>query len=358
MGEFETSSDGSLLTFITTYECGACCSHCLMSCSPNRHERLTFDQMKSAIDRFHNEDKCGLVVFTGGECTRLGSDLFDAIAYANIKGIATRIVTNAEWATDDHAAKTMIQSFRESGLDELNISFDDFHAEWVPVENVARVWKAAKKQGFASVVLAAGSGPISKYTPEKAEELLGESIPSIRHSDRSLQQVPDPDADGTVYVISRSTIARIGRGRHIDEGYCDIEQVKSMPHVRCSDSNNQPVITPNYHVGLCCGLDPEGNAILDLGPFEAFRGMDEFRKVFIATAETLGPGFLVDLVRSELPDIGFGRSWYSSACEMCEDLSRSQAAMGVLMRNLDNIGKAVDAEKFVQSFLEAGLNEK
>ena len=84
-----------MLTFITTYKCGAVCDHCLMSCTPNNSDRLTLPQMRQFIDSF--AEVCvgsGVVVFTGGECTLLGDDRREAIADADALFLLTRILTN------------------------------------------------------------------------------------------------------------------------------------------------------------------------------------------------------------------------------------------------------------------------
>ena len=106
-----------MLTFITTYKCGAVCDHCLMSCTPNNSDRLTLPQMRQFIDSF--AEVCvgsGVVVFTGGECTLLGDDLLEAIAYANSLGLFTRIVTNAWWAKSERDAETFLNELKSWAL--------------------------------------------------------------------------------------------------------------------------------------------------------------------------------------------------------------------------------------------------
>ena len=54
-----------------------------------------------------------------------------AIAYAHEKGFVTRIVTNAWWASSLEKAQMWCKKFVDCGLDEINISYDDFHAEYL-----------------------------------------------------------------------------------------------------------------------------------------------------------------------------------------------------------------------------------
>lgn len=160
--------------------------------------------------------------------TRLGDDLFESIAFASSKGLLTRIVTNGEWAENDESARKMIESFRSVGLNELNISYDDFHSAWIPVDYVTRAWKLSKGQGFSSVVFAVGSGPHSRITPETMMRLMGEDVPlAYDESGRPNKSAGVAD-DGTSYMISNSKILRIGRGRTLRESYCRFRKTSDV----------------------------------------------------------------------------------------------------------------------------------
>jgi len=137
---------GKTLSFITTDECSARCAHCLMQSGPDRPTKLSYVQIRDRIDEIALTGDYVLVVFTGGECTRLGDDLLDAIAYANVHGLITRAVTNSEWATTTEAAEKTIGDLREAGLQELSLSYDDFHRVWIPEANLLRAWEASKNQ--------------------------------------------------------------------------------------------------------------------------------------------------------------------------------------------------------------------
>ncbi|MFT6350441.1 MAG: MoaA/NifB/PqqE/SkfB family radical SAM enzyme [Psychromonas sp.] len=98
----------SNMTIMTTDFCTAKCSHCLVSSSPTRKAKLKNSQMIAAIDSIHELGGLQVVVFAGGEPTALGGHLLDAIAYANDKNIATRVVTNSSWATTPEAATDLV----------------------------------------------------------------------------------------------------------------------------------------------------------------------------------------------------------------------------------------------------------
>lgn len=341
------------LTFITTSECGAACSHCLMNSGPTRHEMLSFEQMKMAIDRYASSDVGGrVVVFTGGECTRIGNDLLEAIAYANINGLPTRIVTNAEWATDESSTIKIIADLRSVGLDELNISCDDYHAQFIPIENVLRCWRLSKQKGFASVVLAICHNADSKITPESIQDVLGEKI-NLVYDENGLRssRLPDPDSDGTRYLISNSSVLRIGRGCLLDVRPARQVNQRGILGAPCSPNNQQVVITPDFHVGACCGINPSGIGFLDFGPFSEDERESRFRDLVLTAIRMIGPGYLLDIVCDE--DRGFPRRpYYLSPCEICSDISQSARALEILERNLDRIEMDLNAELYLASIFE------
>ncbi|WP_127842369.1 radical SAM protein [Actinomyces wuliandei] len=135
------------LAIATTDRCQARCAHCLMKSGPERTEELSLEEMESFISYLHEQHGLQLVVFTGGESTLLGDTLLEAIAFCSERGIGTRLVTNAIWAQDYDTARDYLVTLRECGLNELNISTDDFHLAWIPIDNVLRAWSAAKGLG-------------------------------------------------------------------------------------------------------------------------------------------------------------------------------------------------------------------
>lgn len=339
-----------MLTFITTNECSANCAHCLMMSNPSRHEKLTAKQIENAIDAFIVRKRSEVVVFTGGECTRLGDDLLEGIAYANTKGLITRIVSNAEWANDEQSTEQMISDLRAVGLNEINISYDDFHSAWIPIDNVIRVWTHCKNKGFSSVVLAVGSGPRSRITPSYMVDALQEDIPLLYDDSGNSLDFPEPSEDGTSYMISNSDILKIGRGRKLRDQYCRFGNQAALFARRCGKQNLQPVITPDYHVGACCGINPDNNILLDMGPVETYSQPDGLRKLFLNAVEVLGPGYLLRLIRRKQPGLRFGRKQYSSICEMCEDITTSKEAIAILEQNSETIRDDINAENILSSF--------
>jgi hypothetical protein len=344
------ATDGlrTTLSFITTDECSARCAHCLMDSGPDRPAKLTYDQIREKIDTIALAQGYRLVVFTGGECTRLGEDLLDAISYAQINGLITRVVTNAEWATSDEATTSMITALREAGLDEINFSYDDFHRVWIPESNLVRAWRATKNQGFDTALIALASGARSHVTPNWVCQILGENLP-LAYDPESGDRLPlpAPAPDGTRYLVSNSRLLRIGRGRGLRDGYATFpEHQETVLLQSCPPQNRDPVITPRNHVAACCGINPDGNAVLDFG--EQRCGPDDVQKVILGAIHRLGPGHLLQMAREG--DVAVrARTRYASICEVCADVTANPDVVAYLTNNIDRLAEDVAAAAAIAS---------
>src|SRR5262249_44968158 len=133
------------VTILTTDKCTARCRHCCMNSSPERSNKLSYAQIEHVLSQLFANYRMKVVVFAGGEPTLLGDDLLAAITYCKKNGIVSRIVTNAYWADTPEDALAKCKELRAAGLDELNISMDDYHEPYVPFANVKRAWEAAQQ---------------------------------------------------------------------------------------------------------------------------------------------------------------------------------------------------------------------
>ena len=120
----------SLLGFIFSYKCNFICEHCSVNASPLYTEVLEFDLVKKAIDEAYLIPSFKVISFTGGEVTLFFERLKNAISYAKDKGFITRVVTNGWWGYSFDNAMRIAKELASAGLDEINISFDDFHMKF------------------------------------------------------------------------------------------------------------------------------------------------------------------------------------------------------------------------------------
>jgi hypothetical protein len=317
------------LTVLTTSQCSAACAHCSMNSGPRRRDKLDFPKIRAAIDGLHAARPLDVVIFAGGEPTFLGEALLDSIAHADSLGINTRIVTNAFWAGTPAKAEAMITELRQAGLRELNISADDYHLPFIAFDNVVRAWRAAKGRGFGAVVIANCAGPRSQLTADEIMHRLGERLP-VRFDDAGQSTpLPPASADGTIYLLSNSYLQRLGRARGvIDCADLFLPKDESALSGGCPWAVKSAALSPKNHLVACCGVEAEGNPVLDFGDtgesgVQALVDKADADIVVNAIA-LLGPLFLKTFIQARAPQIAFRRR-YASVCEICEDIvSRSE----------------------------------
>lgn len=333
------------LTVLTTAQCTASCAHCSMSSSPKRkskEERLSFPQIRDAIDSLHGRFGLHVVIFAGGEPTLLGEDLLNSIAHADSLGMVTRIVTNAYWARSLDRARSKLIELREAGLSELNISADDYHLPFIPFERVENAWRAAKGLGFAAVVIANCYGPVSIITPAFIKERLGEDLPE-RFDDEGYQMPLGPaSADGTYYGLSNGQVQMLGRGNKMLTAESLVYRGDDESRIGggCRWALRSPALSPRNHLVACCGTEVDGNEVLDFGSLETSDAASLAEKaddaLLLNAVALLGPHFLKEFVKKKAPHLGF-RKRYASMCEVCEHVMQNPEAVLVLKDNLPEL---------------------
>jgi hypothetical protein len=339
---------------MTTSWCNVRCEHCLANAGPDRKQRVTFDEIYSYIEHVREQYPLSLVVFSGGECSVLGEELLNAIAYCDSLGIVTRVVTNCSWAKSEEEAKRKLIEFRESGLQEINYSVDDFHQAHIPIQYVENAWKASKNIGFLSVVLVNTVGANSVITPDFLCSRMNENIPCVLFDGTSGRSFPPFSSDGTLYIISLGRLSRLGRGRRLlsDEFF----ELKEIDHFSggCCDILSNPTITPDYHLAACCGGEACGNSVIDLGDLSKEDPLDILNRgdqdPIINMLALFGPASLLKFAQVVQPSLCFSDR-YSGACDMCEDICRREDVVKAIRNNFDLlIDKVISAREKVECF--------
>ncbi len=338
------------LNIVTTDGCTARCSHCLMNCTPNKKNKVKFDQIQKCVDQAKKNYELKLVVFTGGESTLLGEDLFRAIRYCTLNFLKTRLVTNAHWATSLERAQRYIEKYRSVGLSEINFSVDDYHEPFVPLENIRNAWLASKGAGFDSVVLANSHGKNDKITPSFIQQFLGENIQISTPETRTMGDInSSPSEDGTTYQIYENTLQKSGRAEAFDDNKFDTIENQNDLACPCTWAVNDPVLSPIGHLWACCGIPSDNNPILDLGDTNKEKIKTILNRaskdVLLNAIHDLGPLKLCQFVEDH-SNIKFSKE-FCGVCEICSALTNNKKAVQILRDNEKTISAMIRAKRSV-----------
>lgn len=171
-----------------------------------------------------------LVAFTGGEPFLIWPKLPSLIKSAKNRGFRTRVVTSAYFGKSPSLTTSRLNGVLDAGLDELSISWDDFHEEFVSFSSVRAVYLEAKRLGL-DVAINAVQTKDAKWTAERIKNALGEHDASAIFCDSSINLTGRAEKE-----ISKSSI--------ISESY-----IGPCPYVITG-----PTLSAKGKLLACCGV--------------------------------------------------------------------------------------------------------
>jgi len=116
---------------------------------------MPLNEAKKYIDQASGIPTMEWISFTGGEPFLLPTVLNELVGYASERNLRTECVTNCSWAETLEKAEETLGALKDSGLDVLNVSADDFHQQFVPLDYVGNCFEAAQRLGLRTVIMSA-----------------------------------------------------------------------------------------------------------------------------------------------------------------------------------------------------------
>jgi hypothetical protein len=137
----------STIVFSVTRRCPLSCAHCITSSTSSREfgvlpvERA--QRWASELDGLARE---GLrhITFTGGEPTLAIAAVAVLADAARSAGVESAIVSSGAFATSDSAAAAVVS--RLGSIDRWDLGYDEYHAEWLPLDRFACAVRALRTQ--------------------------------------------------------------------------------------------------------------------------------------------------------------------------------------------------------------------
>ena len=317
----------SSLVFSCTYKCPAKCRYCGAQAGPEQSDRLSLDEIVQVIDDVYSYGKLELVVFTGGEPFLLGRDLLGAVEYCASKELLTRIVTNAYWAKSAADARKVVDRYKNAGLSEINISCDDYHQEFIPLERIRHANNACLSSGMPCLIghkIMKGH----KLSIEYLEEYLGQKLARF---DSETRENPSNNVVSSGYNVPVEDDMHLIPDNEIL--YPPSDQHWKSP---CSSVLQRIIVTPKKELSICCGMIPRSVPEIFFGELDNVT-LEEL----IATANgdlianwlaLEGPYGLMKFIQEKRPDIKF-RSNYVNICHLCSEILTRKDCREILLEH-------------------------
>jgi radical SAM protein with 4Fe4S-binding SPASM domain len=180
------------------------------------------------------------ISFTGGEPFLVYSLLSSLIEHTLKRGLLSEVVTNCNWATTRKKALELLPPLKDSGLNALNISVDDFHQEFIPLERVRNCYEVAKSLEL-KLVLMITVKKSSSITTERIRDIMKDPYIQVLGEER----IPNPSA-----LAIETHFAPIGRGTSIPRYEMQYKKPERQP---CKQLLTDIGVRPKGDVLPCCG---------------------------------------------------------------------------------------------------------
>ncbi len=329
------------LGLIVTYTCPLSCQSCGVNSGPKRTERMTREEILHYIDQAATFPTIKIIAFTGGEPFLLYDDLLVAIERARGYGLMTRIITAAKWATSYEVAYEMLDKLVKVGLDEINYSYDDYHARFVTIDQIKFAYEAAKalglRIGFAVTVDLA-----SQVTPKTLAVALGITQEQLNQGNQ-------------VYMVNHPLVP-VGRGRSVPERrlmYAEDMIAGESGKYRggCPIARLEPSVRPGGGLQACCSVGGSKDDYLVMGNLlenslekVLTDGNDDLMLTWISRE---GPYAIADYVRSKDPTVPL-RDRYVNLCHLCHEINHNSQALAVIRENAQEIAARLSIRRTLQ----------
>jgi len=234
------------IEFVVTYLCNSRCAHCQLTDEEKGKTQPSHIDKDKSVDIVRKVSrKCvpkSIMTF-GGE-PLLYPEIVCAIhRQAKKNGIAVRdVITNGFWSTRAEKIEEIAQNLAKSGVNEVSISVDCFHQEFVPLKIVKKAATSAVEAGIERV----------RWNPcwvvsKKHDNEYNRRTKAILQSLRNLKVEESEGNNVQPKGRARSSLAEFLPPRTlVPKGKCG-----EMPYTELLDSVKAISIEPDGRVAVC-----------------------------------------------------------------------------------------------------------
>ena len=130
------------LSVFYTNDCNILCEHCFLGRITEKHfmrNELLKNVLSQAI-----ECDIDVISFTGGEPLLYWDNISKELNVGLLNNIKLTISTNGFWARNEDSTKKMIEKLKSKNIKQIELSYDEYHAKFIPIENIYNIIDIAK----------------------------------------------------------------------------------------------------------------------------------------------------------------------------------------------------------------------
>lgn len=285
----------SNIGIVITRKCNAKCRICCFECSPSREEIIDVDAVEKFIESSRDEKRIETISFSGGEATLHMEVLKKLVSKAIEADKSVTLLTNASWANTMESAASMIKQLRGFGISQIGISYDEFHQEYIDVENVRNYVSAMKRNNMTPIIQTVIGGNADLNWLQK----LGVSL-----CDVVINFIPCYEVGNA----SNETVGALPKDYDSRECYCRKTETFSVLY----DGSVLPCCSPFAQKTILC----VGN-VFEQSVNDSMKKLNS--NIFLKNLRQNGFGFFLDIIDAKGLNINYPER-VNSSCELCSVL--------------------------------------
>lgn len=134
-------------------KCNAKCKHCGQNSSPKSPDRVSDDKLYNLIEEASSiYSSPWFLSLSGGEIFIEQDNLYGLIKATSERGGYTTLMTNCFWANKMSSTIDILSLYKSHGLKMLGVSCDNYHGEFINLNNILNVLEASKKLQLPVIV--------------------------------------------------------------------------------------------------------------------------------------------------------------------------------------------------------------
>ncbi len=282
------------LGIVIDQKCNIRCGHCCFSSGPRSSQHLTDEAVFELVRQGLEDPRITTIALSGGEALLRYSTVLTCLRMARAGGKSASLVSNGHWGQSRPRALTVLREMKEAGLTSMKISYDDFHARYIPPVRVKNILEANRS---VRIPLSLTAAVTRSCTADESMSALGDSLLGIS--------------------VTRFPVQPVGAG-------ADTDPAEIIRTVTMQDEPRCPGFEPTYHfdgrVYPCCSPTVFDTS-LALGAADELTVSDAVdsitRNALLAIIRQKGFRWLVDLCRSQEVELGVGGDLFVDACDIC-----------------------------------------
>lgn len=213
------------ISIFYTNKCNINCEHCFLGNKGNYH-RMSNHMLNDILNQC-KQIGINTISFTGGEALLYWENINNVLRTVDLEGVKITFSTNAYWAVNSNKSDKFCEQLKEQGVSQLEVSCDEYHAKYIPFNNVINLIQSAKKFCIDIKIIMSVSNKLS---------YLGLYYKLLKYV--------------TSKTIILQNVAQFGNAK--DNNIDSFLENNKFQNVKCEQVMN-PCITYTGDVYACCG---------------------------------------------------------------------------------------------------------